>query len=169
MDGWRLVRALARGVAAALLGGLLGAVLTRALMRVIMVVADGTPSFTWSGLGFIALFYVVFLAPGAVALAWSRARWPLFVFVAGAVAIPVQAAGIAQTDLEAVGPFGAGQWAALSALFVGIAAVYGLQAAIVYRVARSGRRDRQGESAPVLVGTGGRDALHSTHVREARE
>src|SRR4051795_7001066 len=169
MDGWRLVRVLARGVAAALLGGVLGAVLTRALMRVIMVVADGTLSFTWSGLAFIALFYVVFLAPGAVALAWSRARWPLFVFVAGAVAIPVQAAGIAQTDLEAVGPFGAGQWAVLSTPFVGMAAVYGLQAAIVYRVARSGRRDRQGESAPVLVGTGGRDALHSTHVREARE
>src|SRR3954451_16363058 len=83
MDGWRLVRALARGVAAALLGGLLGAVLTRALMRAVMVVADGTPSFTWSGLAFIALFYVVFLVPGAVALAWSRARWPLVVFGVG--------------------------------------------------------------------------------------
>jgi hypothetical protein len=159
MDGWRLVRALARGVAAAVLGGLLGAVLTRALMRVIMVVADGTLSFTWSGLAFIALVYVVFLAPGAVALAWSWARWPLFVFVAGAVAIPVQAAGIAQTDLEAVGPFGVGQWVALSVLFVGMAAVYALQAAIVYRVARSGRCDAQGASAPVLVGTGGREAL----------
>src|SRR4051794_9260237 len=99
------------------------------------------------------------LAPGAVALAWSRAPWPLFVFVAGAVAIPVQAAGIAQTDLEVVGPFGVGQWAALSALFVGMAGVYALQAAIVYRVARSGRRDGQGESAPVLVRTGGREAL----------
>jgi hypothetical protein len=159
MDGSRLVRALARGVAAALLGGLFGAVVTRALMRAIMVVADGPLSFTLSGLAFIALFYVVFLAPGAVALAWSRARWPLFVFVAGAVAIPVQAAGIAQTDLEAVGPFGAGQWAALSALFVAMAAVYALQAAIVFRVARSGRRDGRGESAPVLVGTGGREAL----------
>src|SRR3954464_11311316 len=105
MDGWRLARVLARGVAAALLGGVLGGGLTRGVMRVIMVVADGTLSFTWSGLAFIALFYVVFLAPGAVALAWSRARWPLFVFVAGAVAIPVQAAGIAQTDLEAIGPF----------------------------------------------------------------
>jgi hypothetical protein len=93
------------------------------------------------------------LTPGAVALAWSRARWPLFVFGAGAVAIPVQAAGIAQTDLEAVGPFSAGQWVAISALFVGMAAVYALQAAIVHRVAR------RGESAAVLVGTGGREAL----------
>jgi hypothetical protein len=158
MDGSRLMRALARGVAAALLGGLLGAVLTRALMRAIMVVADGPLSFTWSGLAFIALFYVVFLAPGAVALAWSRDRWPLVVFVAGAVAIPVQAAGIAQTDLESIGPFGAAQWAALSALFVGMAAVYALQAAIVYRVARSGRRVAQGEAAPVLVATEGREA-----------
>jgi len=153
MNRQRLVRALARGVGAALLGGLIGAALTRALMRVIMVVADGTPAFTWSGLAFIALFYVVFLAPGAVALAWSRARWPLFVFGAGAVAIPVQAAGIAQTDLEAVGPFSAGQWVALSALFVGMAAVYALQAAIVFRVAR------RGGSAAILVGAGGSEAL----------
>jgi hypothetical protein len=156
MDGQRLVRALLRGVAAALLGGLFGAVLTRALMRAVMIVADGTPSFTWSGLAFIALFYIVFLVPGAVALAWSRARWPLFVFGVGAIAIPVQAAGIAQTDLEAVGPFKAGQWVALSALFVAMAAVYALQAATVYRVARSGGRDRQAES--VLVGADAREA-----------
>lgn len=155
MGGQRSVRALARGVAAALLGGLLGAVLTRALMRVIVVVAEGTPTFTWSGLAFIALFYVAFLTPGAVALAWSRARWPMFVFGAGAVAIPVQATGIAQTDLEAVGPLSAGQWVALSALFVAMAAVYALQAAIVYRVARSARRGRPAESA-VPVGAGGR-------------
>src|SRR4051795_3006639 len=94
MDGWRLVRALARGVAAALLGGVLGAVLTRALMRVIMVVADGTLSFTWSGLAFIALLRRLPSARCGRARLESG-RWPLFVFVAGAVAIPVQAAGIA--------------------------------------------------------------------------
>ncbi|WP_104525910.1 hypothetical protein [Blastococcus atacamensis] len=127
-------------------------------MRVIMVVAEGTPTFSWSGLAFIAVFYVVFLTPGAVALAWSRARWALFVFGAGAVAIPVQAAGIAQTDLEAVGPFSAGQWVALSALFVGMAAVYALQAAIVYRVARSARWNRPAGSER-LGGAGGRQAL----------
>jgi hypothetical protein len=158
MDGPRLVRAVVRGVAAAVLGAVVGAALTRALMRAIVLVADGNPAFTWTGTAFIAIFYALFLTPGAIALAWSRARWPLFVFVVGAVAIPVQAAGIAQTDLEAVGPFDAGRWAALSALFVGMAAVYALQAAIVYLVARSGRRDGQGESAPVLVGTGGREA-----------
>jgi hypothetical protein len=146
-------------MAAALLGGLLGAVLTRALMRLIMVVADGTPAFTWSGLAFIAIFYVVFLAPGAVALAWSRARWPLFLFGAGAIAIPVQAAGIAQTDLEAVGPFDAGQWVLLSALLVAMAAVYGLQAVIAYRVARPGQRGPRVGSAPVLVGAGDREAF----------
>src|SRR3954453_17791918 len=135
MDGGGWMRAVARGVAAALLGGLFGAVLTRALMRVIMVVADGTLSFTWSGLAFIGLFYVVFLTPGAVALAFSRARWPLFIFGAGAVAIPVQAAGIAQTDLEAVGPFSTGQWAVLIALFAAMAAAYAVQAVIVHHVA----------------------------------
>jgi hypothetical protein len=136
MGGRRWVRALARGAAAAVAGGLVGAALTRGLMRAIMLVADGDPRFTWSGLAFIALFYVVFLLPGAGALAWTRARWPVFLFGAGAVAIPVQATGIATTDLEAVGPFSAGQWAVLVVLFVAMAAVYVLQAAIAYRIAR---------------------------------
>jgi hypothetical protein len=112
-----------------------------------------------SGTAFIALFSVVFPTPGAIALAWSRARWPLCVFGAGALAIPVQAAGIAQTDLDAVGPFSAGQWAVLAALFVAMAAAYAVQALVVYRVARSGRRDREGELAAALVGAGGREAL----------
>ena len=132
-----LVRAGVRGVAAAVLGGLVGAALTRGLMRAIILVAGGTPQFTWTGMAFITLFYVVFLTPGAIALAWSRARWTLFVFGAGALAIPVQAAGIATTDLEAVGPFSTGQWAVLTPLFVAMAGVYVLQAVIVYRVARS--------------------------------
>src|SRR5688500_9855874 len=82
-------------------------------------VAGGEVQFTWSGTAFFALFYVVFLTPVVVALAWSPARWPLFVFGAGAVAIPIQAAGIAQTDLEAVGPLSTGQWTVLVVLFVG--------------------------------------------------
>jgi hypothetical protein len=141
MHGQRILRALSRGIGAALVGGLIGAVLTRALMRLTMVVAGGTTTFTWSGLAFIAIFYVVFLTPGAVAIAWSRDRWSLFVFGAGALAIPVQAAGIATTDLEAVGPLSAGQWVVLSVLFLGMAAVYALQAAIAYRMARSAGRD----------------------------
>ena len=152
MDVRRVLRALSRGVGAALAGGLIGAVLTRALMRLIMVVAGGTTTFTWSGLAFIAIFYVVFLAPGAVAIAWSRDRWPLFVFGAGALAIPVQAAGIATTDLEAVRPLSAGQWVVLSVLFLGMAAVYALQAAIAYRVARSARRDAQVDPSTLPAG-----------------
>ncbi|SDE85901.1 hypothetical protein SAMN05660485_01891 [Blastococcus fimeti] len=146
----RAMRAVARGGAAAVLGGVVGALLTRALMRLVMVVAEGDPSFTWTGLVFIALFYVVFLAPGAIALAWSPARWPLGVLGIGALAIPVQAAGIAQTDLEDVGPLGTGQWAALVPIFVAMAAVYALQADIVRRVAR--RPDRRWRTAaPVGV------------------
>ncbi len=159
MGGQRVVRALTRGIAAAVAGGLVGAALTRGLMRLIILVADGSPAFTWSGVAFIALFYVVFLAPGAVALAWSAARWPLFVFGAGAVAIPVQATGIATTDLAAVGPLSAGQWALLVPLFGAMAAVYVLQAVIVYRLARSSRRDRQGEPPAALVGARGGEAL----------
>jgi peptidoglycan/LPS O-acetylase OafA/YrhL len=120
-------------------------------MRLIVVVADGDPSFTWTGLAFIALFYVVFLLPGALALAWSRARWPVVLFGVGALAIPIQATGIATTDLAAVGPISGGQWALLVPLLVAMAAVYALQALVVFRVARSGRRDRQGEPAAALV------------------
>jgi hypothetical protein len=151
MDWERLGRAVLRGVAAAVVAGVIGTALTRGLMRAIILVAGGEPQFTWSGTAFIALFYVVFLMPGAVALAWSPARWPLFVFGAGAVAIPIQAAGIAQTDLAAVGPLSTGQWTVLVVLFVGMAAAYAVQAVIAYRVARSGRRDRQGEPAATLV------------------
>jgi len=154
MDGHRLVQAVVRGTAAAVTGGLVGAALTRALMRVIMLVADGNPGFTWTGTAFIAIFYVVFLLPGAVALAWSRARWPLFLFGLGAVAIPVQASGIATTDLEAVGPFSPGQWAVLVLLFLGMAGVYALQAAIVFRVARSGRPYGERQPTAPLLGAG---------------
>jgi hypothetical protein len=159
MDGRRMVRALAQGIAAAVVGGLVGAVLTRGLMRLIMVAAGGDTTFTWTGTAFIAIFYVVFLLPGAVALAWSRARWPLFLFGAGAVAIPVQATGIATTDLADVGPFSAGQWAVLVMLFAGLAAAYVLQAVTVFRVARSGRRDGEREPTAALVGAGRGEAL----------
>ena len=140
MDGQRLLRAVGRGVAAAVIGGLVGTALTRGLMRAVILVAGGNPQFTWAGSAFIALFYIVFLTPGAIALAWSRGRWPLFVFGAGAVAIPVQAAGIATTDLEGLGPFSPGQWTVLVVLFVGMAAACAVQALIAYRVARGGAR-----------------------------
>jgi hypothetical protein len=139
MGGRRLVRAGVQGVAAAVLGGVVGAALTRGLMRLIILAAGGSPEFTWTGTAFIALFYVVFLTPGAIAVAWSRGRWALLVLGAGALAIPIQAAGIATTDLEAVGPFSTGQWAVLVPLFVGMAAAYAVQAGIVYRVARGAR------------------------------
>jgi hypothetical protein len=154
MDGPRLVRAVVRGVAAAVLGAVVGAALTRALMRAIVLVADGNPAFTWTGTAFIAIFYALFLTPGAIALAWSRARWPLFLFGAGAVAIPVQAIGIATTDLADVGPFSPGQWAVLVVLFLGLAAVYVLQAGIVLRVARSGRRNGERKPTAPLLGAG---------------
>jgi hypothetical protein len=151
MDWKRLMRAVVRGAAAAVIGGLVGAALTRGVMRAVILVAGGEPQFTWAGTAFITLFYVVFLAPGAIALAYSRARWPLFIFGAGAIAIPVQAAGIAQTDLEAVGPFSTGQWTVLVVLFIVMAAAYAVQALVAYRVARSGRRDRDCQPAAALV------------------
>jgi len=154
MDGHRLVRAVLRGLAAAVLGAVIGAALTRVLMRIIILVAGGSPAFTWTGTAFIALFYALFLAPGAVALAWSRARWPLFLFGVGAVAIPVQASGIATTDLAGLGPFSPGQWAVLGLLFVAMAAVYALQAAVVFRVTRSGRRDDERDQATPLLAAG---------------
>jgi hypothetical protein len=153
MDVQRVLKAGGRGLAAAVIGGVVGAVLTRGLMRLVVLVADGIPQFTWTGLAFITLFYVIFLTPGAIALALSRTRWPLFVFGAGAIAIPVQAIGIAQTDLEAAGPFSAGQWALLVVLFLAMAAVYVLQAAIVYPVARGGavKPAVQSDAAPIAV------------------
>ena len=149
MVGQRLLRALGRGVAAAGIGAVVGAVLTRGLMRAVILVAGGEPQFRWAGLAFIALFYVVFLTPGSIALAYSRARWPLFIFGAGAVAIPVQAAGIATTDLAATGPLSIGQWAGLVLLIVAMAAAYTVQAVIAYRVARGGARHPVPDRVPI--------------------
>ena len=98
MDGPRLVEAIARGVAAAVLGAVVGAALTRALMRAIILVADGNPAFTWTGTAFIAIFYALFLTPGAIALAWSRAHWPGLngpTSARSVVAIPVACTGMA--------------------------------------------------------------------------
>jgi hypothetical protein len=87
-----------------------------------------------------------------VALAGSRDRWPLVLFGIGALAIPVQAVGMATTDLAAVGPLSTGQWALLAGLFVALAAVYVLQATIVFHVARSGRRTGERMPADPLAG-----------------
>ena len=148
MDGQRVLRALGRGVAAAVIGGVVGAVLTRGLMRAVILAAGGNSQFSWTGTAFIALFYVVFLTPGTVALAWSNARWPLIVFGLGAIAIPIQTAGIAQTDLVAVGPLSSRQWIVLIALFVAMAAAYAIQAVVAYRVARGGPRRQVASVVP---------------------
>jgi hypothetical protein len=97
------------------------------------------------------------LRPAAGLKQPADSRWPAagplaaLRLGAGAVAIPVQAAGIATTDLAAVGPFSAGQWAALSVLFLCIAAVYAMQAAIVHRVARPRRGEGQADPSSSLV------------------
>jgi hypothetical protein len=150
MDVQRLLRALGRGVVAAVVGGLVGAALTRGLMRAVILVADGDPRFSgraWcSSRCSTSSSWLLVRSPwpgAAPAGRWSSSS-------PGAVAIPVQAAGIATTDLEAVGPFSAGQWAALVALFVAMAAVYALQAVIAYRLARSGVH----RPIPSLVPTG---------------
>ena len=66
----------------------------------------------------------------------------------------MQATGIATTDLADVGPFSAGQWTVLAVLFVGMAAVYVLQAVVAFRVARSGRRNGEREATASLLGAG---------------
>jgi hypothetical protein len=139
-----------RGLAAAVLGGLIGAGITRALMRAIVVTIGNPPEFTWAGTAFIALFYIAFLTPGAVALAWSRARWPAFVLGAGALAIAVQATGIGISDLGDVGGLTTGSWVVLGALIAGMAVVFVVQALVVLKVAR-GAETRDEKPTEVVV------------------
>lgn len=112
--GW--VRATARGAAAAVVAGLASAVLTRALMRAVEVLTHGTPRFSLGGSLLIAVFYILCLLPGCVALAVAGRSVGWVLLAAGtllllfeAVVIGLQEAGdvTAMTTSRRVGLAGA--------------------------------------------------------------
>ena len=87
----RWVLAVQTGVAAAVVPGLVSAIITRLLMRVVTLLVNGVPDFTLAGSAGIALIYVLFLLPGCLALAFTRARWPWILFGGGACVLVFEA------------------------------------------------------------------------------
>jgi hypothetical protein len=136
MDGHRLLRAVLAGGAAALVWGLAAALVFRLLMRAVAEVTSTAPSFSPGGTAFIAIFFVALALPGAIALAYSRGRWPWFVLGTGLGMLAVQAVGVGSSDLGATQHVTPGGWVLLGAVFTAMAGVIAAEALLIGRTAR---------------------------------
>src|SRR3712207_4882810 len=121
MDGRRLLKAVLAGGAAALLWAVAAALVFRLLMRAVAEVTSTAPTFSLAGTAFIAVFFVVLALPGAIALAYSRGRWPWLVLGTGLGLLAVQAVGIGSGDLGVTHHLTSGDWVLLTAVFVAMA------------------------------------------------
>jgi hypothetical protein len=133
----RRMNPVAAGLTAAAFTGLVSGVITRALMRVVKVLINGTPGFDLAGSLFIPVFYVIMLAPGAVALAFKRAWWSWLLLAGGAVLLIEQAItiGILETlDSENMTTL---RWVLLVLTLLAMAATYGLQVLYTVRLSFS--------------------------------
>ncbi len=149
MIGRRLLGAVVAGGAAALLWGLAAALVFRLLMRVVAEVTSTAPTFSLGGTAFIAVFFVLLALPGAIALAYSRGRWPWLVLGTGLGLLAVQAVGVGSSDLGVTHHLTTGEWVLLGAVFMAMAGVIGAEAVLISRTARRWAPDAA--SAPSLT------------------
>ena len=132
----RWVLAVLTGVAAALVPGLVSAIITRLLMRAVTLIVNGVPDFTLAGSAGIAIIYVLFLLPGCLALAFTRARWPWILFGAGAAVLVFEAIAIGTAETADAHDMTATRWFALVTVLILMAAVYCAQCVVAARWAR---------------------------------
>jgi hypothetical protein len=132
----RWVLAVRTGVAAAAVPGLVSAIITRLLMRAVTLIVNGVPDFTLTGSAGIAIIYMLFLLPGCLALALSRARWPWILFGAGAGVLLFEAIAIGRQETVDAHDMTATRWFALLTVLILMAAVYCAQCVIAARWAR---------------------------------
>lgn len=140
MDGHRLRRAVLHGGSAAVVGGLLSAAVTRVLMAVVAVLTGDGPEPTVVGTVGIAVFYVLVLLPGAVALAWSATRWSWALYLAGVLLLAFEAVAIGLQETADSRDLTIGAWVLLVGVLTAMAAVYVGQVVWVARAARRGGR-----------------------------
>jgi hypothetical protein len=105
-------------------------------MRLVAEVTSTATSFSVTGTTLIVAFFVALPLPGAVALAYSRARWALLVLGAGIGLLVLEAVGIGSTDIGATGHLDAGEWALIGLLLAAMAGVLAAQGVLVARTAR---------------------------------
>ena len=132
----RWVLAVQTGVAAAVVPGLVSAIITRLLMRVVTLLVNGVPDFTLAGSAGIAIIYVLFLLPGCLALAFTRARWPWVLFGGGACVLVFEAIVIGLQETADAHDLTAARWFALVTVLILMAAVYCAQFVVAARWAR---------------------------------
>ena len=136
MNGRRLLKAVPAGGTAALLWGLAAALVCRLLMRAIAEVTSTAPAFSPGGTAFNAIFFIVLALPGAIAVPYSRSRWPWLVLGTGLGLLAVQAVGIGAGDLGGTHHLTTGDWVLLTAIFVAMAGVIAAEAPLIGRTAR---------------------------------
>lgn len=137
MAGW------STGVAAAVVLGVVSAVVTRGLMRAVTLLTNGDPAFDPGGLLLIAVFYVVMLLPGCVALACSPARWPWWLFITGVAVLAFEAVVIGLQETAGTHDMSTGRWIGLMLVLLTMLATYAAQVLVAARWARRGLGDRR--------------------------
>jgi len=115
----------------------LSAAVTRMLMWAVAVTVNVETHFTWTGSLLIFLAYFVFSAPGAVALALSRGRWPWVLAGAGIAVLGWNAVLIGLQETAGASAMTGWRWAQLIVLLTAMAAVYVAQFTWLLRRART--------------------------------
>ncbi len=127
-----------RGFAAAAVAGAGSALITRALMRAVVLLTNGDPEFSLGALLFIALFYMLALLPGCLALARTRAWWAWLLLAAGVMLLAFEAVAIGLDETTATHDMTPGRWSLFVAVLVSMLATYAIQVTLAVHWARHG-------------------------------
>jgi hypothetical protein len=106
-------------------------------MRIVVVLTNGTPGFDFAGSVLISVFYVIVLAPGAVALAFKRAWWSWLLLAGGAVLLIEEAITIGIQETLGSNNMTTLRWVLLLFTLLAMAFTYGLQVLYTIRMSFS--------------------------------
>jgi hypothetical protein len=122
----RVPARIARGALAAAVPGVVSAAVTRLLMRAVAVALRLPTGFSLGASFGIAVFYAIALAPGCLALALTRRRWPWVIFAGGVGLLLFGAVNIALDETRSAYDLTTGRWALAIVLLTAMAVVYAL-------------------------------------------
>ncbi|MEV4139625.1 hypothetical protein AB0J72_46610 [Dactylosporangium sp. NPDC049742] len=133
----RAIKVLTSAVAGAVGAGVVLGALSRGFMRLLTLAGGGEPGFSWSGTFFIALIYVVAVAPAALAAAITTRWWRWLAAAAGALFLMLPAIGVFSEEVGDVNGLPAMARVGLVAASVAVfATVFAAPAAAIWLVDR---------------------------------